>query len=540
MLGALVSLSILLGIPCIITYAICSKKINKRRLGKEIESWHENKIISETSYQNLLQHYPISVNRHPINLMQVVYIVASLFIGIGFILFIASNWQHLQGWLKLGMMFVLAALSLLFGEHFRHKKTRGLPLLGEGLVLLSALLWGAVIIFLFQAGQWAVHYNAWMVGVWIISIVPLLLFLKSEPLYYLILLLSFIWGISMKELSSYALLYYFIPLVFLLIWSRQQFIKELLLWISSGLIVLFVFNPLESTVMYLILLAGLTLLLAHKRQKSSYLAVSASALILLATTSWNFAWLPWHWIAWVFIAGGLMIGIKKTASKLSLILFLCALYVQIPGWLHALSLPGELITSMIMISGGVSLLIGLFCKTKSDWYYSWTWPAYIASLIGLFFVSSHAFLKHEGIDIARILPLLPLLAGCCLVYYYWKINRKEGLNFYPMLIFFAQGVVIIAMVIFPQALSVRVLLNNFMLLFTIVLTFFWANHENQTLLFYVGMLSLLIFTLLRYVDLFWSMLDRSLFFILGGVLLMLIGILLEKQKKHIIEEGGGS
>jgi uncharacterized membrane protein len=48
----------------------------------------------------------------------------------------------------------------------------------------------------------------------------------------------------------------------------------------------------------------------------------------------------------------------------------------------------------------------------------------------------------------------------------------------------------------------------------------------------------------RYFDLFWKLLPRSLFFILGGLLLLFGGVLLERKRRKIlssfdIEEAGG-
>ena len=41
------------------------------------------------------------------------------------------------------------------------------------------------------------------------------------------------------------------------------------------------------------------------------------------------------------------------------------------------------------------------------------------------------------------------------------------------------------------------------------------------------------FVLTKYFDLFWDLMDRSLFFIVGGLILVFGGIALEKKRKEI-------
>jgi uncharacterized membrane protein len=74
---------------------------------------------------------------------------------------------------------------------------------------------------------------------------------------------------------------------------------------------------------------------------------------------------------------------------------------------------------------------------------------------------------------------------------------------------------------------------NFALLFMIIQSFFWSYEEEVPALFYLGMVALLVFILLRYFDLFWSMMNRSVFFIVGGVMLVGIAVMIERQRHHL-------
>ncbi|MDD4664290.1 MAG: DUF2157 domain-containing protein [Caldisericia bacterium] len=161
----------------------------------EFQALLRKEQIDAEIYQKLLSLYPLPEKRSPVTLLQIVYIVGSILIGIGAILFIASNWQQMAGWFKLALAAVLSFVSFFLGDYFRRKTSRKLPVLGEGLILLGALLWGVVIIFLFQHYHWSVAYNWLLVGIWIVSLVPVILWMKSEPVFYLVIVLTFLFEI---------------------------------------------------------------------------------------------------------------------------------------------------------------------------------------------------------------------------------------------------------------------------------------------------------------------------------------------------------
>ncbi len=542
----LIPLVLFIGIPCFITWHICSKRLNLKTLRKAIEQWKNDKLLSEESYQKLVTAYSLPKKKQDIHLMQIVYIVASVFIGLGFILFIASNWEALPAWSKLAIVLVLAIISLITGEHYRHRKTRGLTYLGESLVLLSALLWGAGVIFLFQSSHWAIHYNALMVGVWIVSIVPFLLWLKSEPTFYLILLLSFLWGIFMKELSPYALLFYFIPHLFLLWQSAKTRFKEIVVWGSAGILALFFLNTPEQVLLYLLIMGLLALAQWMIKKDSFFLLVSGTTALFLSIVLIAHPWPLLPWMLWLILIAGIIFGTYKTSSSVLLTLLLSALFLRIPGWLISLSWQGESIIAITLGAGSLGLLMSQILPKNTPSRYSWMWTSYFASIISLFFLSSYRFLETETITplgslswstntLVFVVLASILLLGIGILAYGLKNN---GLSKSPlMFILLLQACLLLSILLFAEAWHIRIYLNNLVLLFSIILTFFWANEENQPILFYTGMAALLLFAILRYTDFFWGMLDRSIFFVIGGLILLCIGVILEKQKKNILERG---
>jgi uncharacterized membrane protein len=71
-------------------------------------------------------------------------------------------------------------------------------------------------------------------------------------------------------------------------------------------------------------------------------------------------------------------------------------------------------------------------------------------------------------------------------------------------------------------------------LLTIFLIYIWYQKSDIKIV-NVGIFWLSIFIFAKYFDFFWSLMDRSLFFIVGGIILVLWWIALERKRKQIKE-----
>ncbi len=539
---ALFVLSLLgLGMSMLVWW-IFHKSIEKHFIQRAVSRWHDQEIIPGDLKEKILSLYAPPKKRHHWTLMQTIYLIGSLFIGIGFILFIASNWEQLAGWSKLALVLALAGIALFLGEHYRNKTKRKLPMLGEGLILLSSLLWGAGIIFLFQSTQWAVSFNALITGIWILSILPLYLWLKSEPIFYLIVFLSFLWGIFMKDLVSWPFLFYFIPLLMGYFMARKNLVKEVLVWTSAFIIIPFLFQTVAATIFYLILLAFLLSLLGHFKKSPLYLSLATLAFVILSFMGWNMSWGPMFWLYWALLLVLLGIGVFRCPYPLPFGLLLAGVYARV--LIHVLQFPAEpwtneVIMVMWLLTGALGLVASLFLQKWLSLYRTASWISYLVMLIALFFLSSHRFIEPSQlvaikglssiqIVIIGVLMLLALALGII-----W-LAKKKSLPL-PLLLYGYCVWLAVPLIVLPAAWEARIYLHNFLLLASIITTFFWANQEDEPVLFYAGMVSLLVFILLRYTDLFWNLMDRSIFFVVGGIVLLVIGVILEKQKKHILE-----
>lgn len=561
-IGILVVIAII-GTPvAFLTYFLSRKHIEKKAIAKSLENWKKSHLIDDETYEKLSVSFPKPGKKHQWSLMQITYFVGSLFIGIGFILFIASNWELIASWAKLALVLVLAGIALLTGEYLRKKRKGALPYLGEGLIFLSSLLWGAGIIFLFQSAQWSIHYNALILAIWILSILPLYLWLKSDPIAYLCIFLGFLWTIFMKDLyPSYTLMFYFFPLVFWYLIAKDHLYKEAFLWLSAFLIIPFIRSSGVEITSYLVVLCFFFAILSSfyliksKNQKSSiYFALASLAFAFFSLSNWNI-WSLAFWLVWLFLLVWFSFGLYQRKEVLPFNLVLAGVYIRVFAGLQTtfMNRPSDVwhpegVMLVWLLFSSVALALSVFLKRFPSLQTSLRWFSYLVVMLSLYFLSSYQYIdsllpyqiQHSRLLLTHqvFLSILIILSIGILTLYFMKYKSKK-LFPYPLLFLTANTLMACGvLLLFPLLsadLALKVYFYNGVLLLLIISTFFWANQEEDPLLYYAGMASLLLFIILRYTDLFWKLLDRSVFFILGGFVLLTVGIVLEKQKKHIIE-----
>ena len=181
----------------------------KKWLFRELLIWENEHIISDDVKTKIEKHYivPVKERTPPI---KIIIIIGSILLGIGLILFIASNWQAISGNIKLISTFTLSIIALLYGYYLKYNTKKPLPILGEGMLFLSTIILGATIIFLFQNFQISADNNFLLVFLWGAAIFPVAYFLKSDSVFYLSAILLFLSGIFYSNLTDLPNYYYLI------------------------------------------------------------------------------------------------------------------------------------------------------------------------------------------------------------------------------------------------------------------------------------------------------------------------------------------
>jgi uncharacterized membrane protein len=88
---------------------------------------------------------------------------------------------------------------------------------------------------------------------------------------------------------------------------------------------------------------------------------------------------------------------------------------------------------------------------------------------------------------------------------------------------------------FPAESIIYTLIYNLIFALLTLFLIFIGYQKSDIKIVNVGIFWLSIFIFARYFDFFWDLMDRSLFFIVGGLILVLGGIALEKKRKQLKE-----
>jgi len=166
------------------------------RLQRELDLWVEEGIIDREQAGRILSRYGVSeeivkTRRRYGKLVTIIAILGSITLGVGVILFFASNWQEIPNWVRVLIIFVAILSSYFLGYRFRFEK-QNYPKVGSALLLLGAILFGSGIFLIAQI----FHINArYPNGVlfWAIGIFPLAYIIGSRPVLTLGLLNMTLW-----------------------------------------------------------------------------------------------------------------------------------------------------------------------------------------------------------------------------------------------------------------------------------------------------------------------------------------------------------
>jgi uncharacterized membrane protein len=176
-------------------------------LEEHVELWVKEGIIDAGQKDRILARYELFKEAEqkagPGKLIATVSVLGAILVGVGFILFIASNWSLLPKWGKLCIVFSSMFVSYGIGFYLRYEK-ESYPKVGASLILLGALIFGAGIFLTAQMYHITVHYPNGPL-MWGLAVLPLAYLLKFKSLVSLAILDLLVWlGMEASLRLSYA------------------------------------------------------------------------------------------------------------------------------------------------------------------------------------------------------------------------------------------------------------------------------------------------------------------------------------------------
>ncbi len=179
--------------------------MNKEWLRREVKSWEREGIIKSTQSKAILAKYKDKIpglkkatdeSKHS-KLIAIVSILGAILIGVGAILFVASNWQDIPKFFKLALLFG-ATFGLYFAGWKLQFDNATHPKIGHALIFLGSIFVG-VTIFL-TAQIFNINANAhWLMLLWFLAVAPLSYGFHSKPTLVLLQLLFAGWMAAFLE-----------------------------------------------------------------------------------------------------------------------------------------------------------------------------------------------------------------------------------------------------------------------------------------------------------------------------------------------------
>lgn len=421
-------------------------------LKKESELWVKKGIISHDQAGQIIQLYP---DEHRNRLISTLLVLGAVLLGVGVILFFASNWQSIPKWGKVGLVIVPLVLFHLssFLTYSKYLK------ISATLSLLGCLMFGSGIWLIAQIFHINSHFPNGILF-WLLGTLPVAYLLKEELSLGLSALLLGAWVVAEHSPSLTIILTatFLFALVFYLTYALRSVFALAVTLLSSIVFIVtetislseqnYTLQRTESLIPFVMLLVG-------------------RIAVYMAKQSVNEA----KYFSLVYdVVGLITVGISLYAMSFE---YFARSFLQIQ-------------------EQGQGLLL--------------LWSVYAISVLAVLYIMSVISRQGNG----------------------FKTIVKENS------LWLALDMLALAMLLIPfSKLALMITLNVFM--------FFWAlsiivlgNQRQNILYFTLGMIAFNVFIVTEYFNFFWRMLPKSLFFMVGGIVLIAGGALMERQRRKVI------
>ncbi|MDQ1343994.1 MAG: hypothetical protein QG650_714 [Patescibacteria group bacterium] len=138
------------------------------KLSSDLPKLVESGVVTKAAAGKLLAHYRNELEESRTSkLVPILSILGSVFVGVGFILYFAANWETFSDWGKLALL--TAATVSVYAAAYALLFVRNFPKTGHALALLASILYGASIFLIGQTfnlgGTFSEALLLWLAGV---------------------------------------------------------------------------------------------------------------------------------------------------------------------------------------------------------------------------------------------------------------------------------------------------------------------------------------------------------------------------------------
>ncbi len=529
----------------------------KEWLLAEGSKWVKRGLIFASTLNNILGHYGIAEKieltprpqkaKDPMALIKTILYIGATLIGLGIILFFAANWDNISpsakiiGATLLTLGFLHAGYYFKFGPTLKRNLSHAFFFLASFGIGATILLIGQI--YHVQAGSYTLPL------LWGILILPIPFFMKVNPVLFLS---GGLWLLShfnyQNDHNTFFWLYPILLLGILLPISLKAEKKNLFFFNIGCMMASCFMATYVSAHWGNLIYAGSFFGLYFLQRKQLF-----QVLALLTLAMWNLSLLSLYetftGVLYLLPVGYFFwYAFKNKAQNFMLLNLFNTLY-----WLFILfhqirkriDLPSPEVTDIILfLLAGCLLLfsVGKRIQSNKAWQ-QLSQHLKIGSLItGLFLVYVLSFRFYTGQNQMVVSPvylsaiLLFLVAGLTFfILKYIQQAQKKSQQKGEMVGVFLVSLSIATALLIPANHFWHVLMFNLILFISAFMLMLKGYQDKLLALYNSGVALFVILIVTRYFDTLWRLMPRSLFFICGGIFLMLWAFFLDKKRRDIIQ-----
>ncbi|MFH1367833.1 MAG: DUF2157 domain-containing protein [Elusimicrobiota bacterium] len=515
-------------------------------LKNEALRWGNLGIITKEQYDNIIKLY-LSKESKKLNLVKVIMFCGAIFLGLGVLLFVSSNWDKLSN-LNRTIILLTATFASLFAGYYYTEIKQTIPALGKSIIFLSTIMWGASIILIAQIYHIPSSGNWIILLLWGLPILPLAVLFKNRAVLWLSIVILAVWNFMYSYDMSAANYYYpLLALCVLLPLSKNDTAAK---WLSiTGLFAAAWYAPFLKYEWLALLIPAGTLAYHVISGEKKYLIASA-----LAFPAWYVTFFVHHgalpnYYAAVPVAVLIYLAVKAK-HDVSFTLALCGGMITANLLIWRVFQPQVynygaetyfLVCFYIMLGIALYILNG-FLKGKL-----WeggakvlTFLPLVMALIGLFTISFKGMAESlRGDSIARLEYFIMAFSSAVLLFFVYAVVsgvfqgntgkfEKTGLG----LVIVSVAAVYLSLGNVPLMIIAA---NAALFGLTVIMLFFGKEIESPPV-FNFGLFLFGAATFMRYFDVGWMLMSRSMFFLLGGLILIGLGLVFDWNRKTMLKK----
>lgn len=529
----------------------------KQWLLTEGKKWLEMGFIYPGALNKIFEHYGIEEKvksvkpkkeKDPKALVKSVLYIGATLIGLGIILFIAANWDKIAASIKIVGATLLTLGFLHTGYHLKFRTTPHQNF-AHAFLVLAALGIGATILLIGQI--YHVQAEAYTVPLlWGALILPIAFFMRFPLILFLtgsLWLLAHIYFHQSHQAFFWA---YPILLLGILVPTGIKIENKNFSYFNLGCLMISCYLATLVSAPWANLLYAVALLVLYFLNKKESLQILA----LIALVLWNVSFLnkfeAFPNIFYLLPLGYFFYWAYKNHSQKLMALnvfnslfWIFTFFYQIQ---EKLDLPGPEATDVVLFLLAISLFVFGISKrldTRKAWeklINNFKTGSLALGLLMVYLLSFRFYTRQEQMLTSPLYfgaILLALFAGLVLLapkllHEFWHNSRRLG----ELVAYALVPLSIISAVILPPGHFWHVVIFN-VILFWSAFVLMLKGYREKLLWVYNGGVGLFVIIIItRYFDALWQLIPRSLFFILGGIFLMLWAFFLDKKRREIMAQ----